>query len=239
MKKKIYSKIIVSSFIIFSIINISCKNTSETKLVYTESDTIKKSVKEKEKDITWTQEMEAARLSERITRSSMKLGSDVSYTRDIFKISKTTQSPVYPDFSDFGSLDTRNLRPAVKEKLNNFCFSLSNIDHSGADAFFSKKYLFNYIFFVKDIETDWKINFGTDYPKDITETETSQKNEDEKEVNGIFTKWIFGEPFVGSEIMQIPVRFYATCGIIDVTVFLNSSGNNEIYQIIIDRWKKV
>ena len=211
----------------------SCKNTSETKLVYTESDTIKKSVKEKEKDITWTQEIEASRLTERITRSSMTLGNDVSYTKDIFKISKTQQAPVYPDLTDFGSLDTRNLQTSVRDKLNKFCKSLSTQNHSGADSYFSKKYLFNYVFFVKDIESEWKKNFGQDYPKESSASDTESEGSD------IFSKWIFGEPFVGSEIIQIPVRFYASCGIIDVTVYLNSSGNNEIYQITINRWKKV
>jgi hypothetical protein len=76
--------------------------------------------------------------------------------------------------------------------------------------------------------------FSYNYPHKKTESESESETEE-----GIFTKWLFGEPFIGSEIIQIPVRFYATCGIIDMTVFLNSSGNNEIYQITINRWKKV
>ena len=231
MKKSLCYKFLIFSLFIFSTAIISCKNTSETKLVYTESDTIKKSVKEKEKDITWTLEIEPKRLIEKITRSSMKLGSDVAYTKDLFKISNTNKAPVYPEFSDFGSLDTRNLKSSVKDKLNNFCKSLSTENHSGADSYFSRKYIFNYVFFVNELESEWKNNFGKEYPREM--------KEEKSEESGIFTKWIFGEPFVGSEIMQIPVRFYATCGIIDVTVYLNSSGNNEFYQITIDRWKKV
>ena len=236
MKKNICSRIIISSLIIFSSLLFSCKNTSETKLVYTESDTIKKSVKEKSQEITWTQELEAERLSQKITRSAMELGPDVPYTKEIFKITKN-QSPVYPDLADFGSLDTRNLRPSVKEKLNNFCTSLASVNHSGEDTHFSRKYLFNYVFFINDLETGWKNNFDKEYPKEKSENEKSE--EEKSEGTNIFTKWTFGEPFIGSEIMQIPVRFYATCGIIDVTVYLNSNGNNEIYQITIDRWKKV
>ena len=231
MKKSLCYKFLIFSLFIFSTALISCKNTSETKLVYTESDTIKKSVKEKEKDITWTQEIEPKRLTEKITRSSMKLGSDVAYTKDLFKISNTNKAPVYPELSDFGSLDTRNLKSSVKDKLNNFCKSLSTENHSGADSYFSRKYIFNYVFFVNELESEWKNNFGKEYPREM--------KEEKSEESGIFTKWTFGEPFIGSEIMQIPVRFYATCGIIDVTVFLNSSGNNEFYQITINRWKKV
>ena len=165
----------------------------------------------------------------------MELGADVQFTRDIFKISKSNQQPVYPDLTDFGSLDTRSLRPAVKEKLNNFCKSFSQIEHSGADSYFSRKYIFNYVFFKNDLENGWKNNFGIEYPQKAAESDKIEKSEE----TALFTKWIIGEPFISSEIMQIPVRFYATCGIIDITVYLNSSGNNEFYQITIDRWKKV
>ena len=231
MKKSYRSHIYIFSLIlIFSVT--ACKNSSETKLVYTEADTIKKSVKEREQDITWTLELESDRLTQRINRSSMEIGSDVPYNKELFKISNKKNQPIYPEFSDFGSLDTRNLRPAVKEKLNNFCSSLSSENHNGADSYFSRKYIFNYVFFVKDLEEGWKIIFEQEYPK-------PKAKENEKPAPGVFTKWTFGEPFIGSEIIQIPVRFYATCGIIDVTVFLNSSGNNEFYQITINRWKKV
>lgn len=227
----------ISIFSVFLMITVfSCKNTSETKLVYTENDTIKQSVKEREQGITWTQELEKDRLSEHINRSSMELGSEVIYNKDLYKISKKNRQPLYPEFSDFGSLDTRNIRPSIKDKLNNFCKNLSSENHSGAEASFSRKYLFNYVFFVKDLEEGWKVHFEEDYPTPSKET---KQKEDEEASFELFTKWTFGEPFVGSEIMQIPVRFYSTCGIIDVTVFLNSSGNNEFYQITINRWKKV
>ena len=219
-----YIYIISSAIILLS--TAACKNTSETKLVYNDNDTIKQAVKEKEQSITWTQELEKERLSQTINRNSIELGLEVPYSKEIFKISKTNQEPVYPELDDFGSLDTRNIRPSIKDKMNNFCSCLSSENHSGADAYFSRKYIFNYVFFIKDLEEGWKNNFEENYPAKI-------------DTDGLFTKWTFGEPFIGSEIMQIPVRFYTTCGIIDVTVFLNSSGNNEFYQITINRWKKV
>ena len=239
MKKslRIYISLFFSVFFIISII--ACNNSAETKLVYTENDTIKQSVKEREQGITWTQELEKERLTTRITRSSMEIGSDVPYNKELFKISKTMQAPVYPDLNDFGSLDTRNIRESVKDKMNNFCSNLSLENHTGADSFFSKKYIFNYVFFIKELEESWKTNFNEEYPKSALPEKKVEEDGAEEPAPGIFTKWTFGEPFIGSEIMQIPVRFYATCGIIDVTVFLNSSGNNEFYQITINRWKKV
>ena len=201
----------------------SCSNAPETKLVYTETDTIKQSVREREQTITWTQELEGEVLSERITKDSMKLGPDVVYGRDIYKISKSTQKPVYPSIEGFGSLDTSNLKISVKEKIEKFCEELSSKDYSGISAYFSSKYLFNYVFFIKDFEEGWKKNFSEELPEE----------------HPYFNKWIYGQPFNGVDIIQIPVRFYADCGTIDMTVFLNSGGNNEFYQITIDRWKKV
>ena len=241
----------IFSSLIFSILFFSCNNTTETKLVYTESDTIKKSVKEKEQTITWTQELEEDRLSQRISRSSMQLGPDVPYSKEVFKITNKNKKVVYPDLPDFGSLDTRNINSNLKEKLNNFCKSLSSENHSGADAFFSRKYIFNYVFFRNDLISGWKENFGKkipeEYNKEIKNIESESKDSDEKnkksekkeELKPLFSKWILGEPFIGAEIMQIPVRFYTDCGIIDMTMFLSSGGNYEFYQITIDRWKKV
>ena len=191
--------------------------------MYTESNTIKQSVKDKEQDITWTLELEGERLTKVINRNSLVIGSDVPYTKDIFKISKDNHSPVYPLAGDFGSLDTRNLSSSVKDKLNTFCQALGAEGYSGADSVFSRKYIFNYVFFINDFEEGWKKNFSKDIP-------APEKR---------FKKWIYGEPFNGAEIIQIPVRFFSDYGTIDMTVFLNANGNNEFYQITIDRWQKV
>lgn len=200
----------------------SCSNTQESKLVYTESNTIKQSVKEKEQEITWTAELEGERLTKRINRNSITIGNDVTYNKDLFKISQKSQNPVFPSITDFGSLDTSRLNPSVKEKVTNFCNSFNSTDFGNSENYFSNKYLFNYVFFLKDFEDGWKANFSETLP---------EKN--------LYNKWILGEPFNGADIIQIPVRFYTTYGTIDVVLFLNSSGNNEFYQITIDRWQKV
>ncbi len=221
LKKVFNSVILIFSFLI-PLLTISCSNTQESKLVYTENNTIKQNVKEREQDITWTMELEGERLTKKINRGSMQLGSDVPYTKDLYKISKTYQRPVYPSIEDFGSLDTRDLRVSVKEKVNTFCTAFASEGHIGADSYFSKKYIFNYVFFLKDFEEGWIKYFG--------KLKTNKSSP--------FKKWLFGEPFNGPDFIQIPVRFYADCGTIDMTMFLNSSGNNEFYQITIDRWQK-
>lgn len=222
LKKNFQFYIILFSFLsLFPSLN-SCKNAQESSVVVTENNTIKKTVKDKELEITWTQELENERLTKSISRDTVQLGPDVSFNKDLYKITNN-KSPVYPYLTDFGSLDTSNMYNSVKEKINQFCQVFSEYEHSGAEEYFSQKYIFNYVFFVKDFEDGWNKYFNTEI------TEESK----------YFNKWIFGEPFNGSDIIQIPVRFYADCGTIDVTVFLNSSGNNEVYQITIDRWQKV
>ncbi len=201
----------------------SCKNSNDTKLVYIESETIKQSVKEKEQGITWTQEIEKDRLTQKIKRNGIEASPEVPFNKDLYKITKNIQNPVYPSYYDFGSLDITNLKPEIKEKLNAFCKAFSSEAHKNASSYFHKKYLFNYIFFENDIDTCWQKNFNVKLPEN----------------SEYFNKWIFGEPFYGDDIIQIPVRFYADCGTIDVMVFLSSGGNNEFYQITIDRWKKV
>ncbi len=222
MKKAFLFPKIITSFLMTSFF-FSCSNGQETKIVYTETDTIKQLVKDKEQTITWTQEIEGSLLTESIRKDSMTIGPDVVYGRELYKISKEIQNPVYPSFSDFGSLDISNLNSSVQEKLNKFCKAFSLKDHKDADNSFSNRYKFNYVFFLKDFEEGWKKNFSENLPKG----------------DKIFTKWIFGQPFNGPDIIQIPVRFYADCGTIDITVFLTAVGNNEFYQITIDRWKKV
>ncbi len=221
-------ELISKTGLIFSLIFLlfSCKNTAETKLIFNETETIKKNVKEREQGITWTQEIEQERLTEYVPRSSAMFGLEVPYTKELFKITKSMQAAVYPNMEDFGSLNLNNLPPLLKEKINKFCEALSLDKHAGAENYFNRKYIFNYVFFVKELEEGWENNFGQTYP---------ELSEDEK----LFTKWTLGEPFIGAEITQIPVRFYTSCGIIDVTLFINSNGNNELYQISINRWKKV
>ena len=249
MKKKFFYLFLISSILLSAAFFISCKNnTTETKLVYTENNTIKQSVKEKEQDITWTLELDEDRLLQDVTRNSVNIDSTVVYNSDLMKIINSYRGPVYPEIEDFGSLDTSRLNPATREKITNFCNAISDTLYSGGDAFFSKKYLFNYVFFRNELISQWEENFGEEFPEDYnkeikkqennTDSEKSDLFETTKKRKPLFNKWIFGAPFIGSELLQIPVRFFTDCGIIDMTLFLSSSGNNEFYQITIDRWKK-
>ena len=222
MKKVSGLSISIFSAIIITCL-VSCSNSQETKLVYTESNTIKQNVKDKEQEITWTIELEGDRLTQTVNRNSMEIGAEVPYNTELFKLTNSKKAAVYPSIEEFGSLDVSNLRKDVKGKVTQFCEAFNSENHGGAESFFSRKYIFNYVFFIKDLEEGFEKNFGKKLP---------EKDE-------VINKWLLGEPFNGNDIIQIPVRFYTDYGTIDMTMFLNSNGNNELYQITIDRWKKV
>ena len=237
-----------SIFLIFSIFALfSCKNTTESKLVYTENDTVKSEIKNREGNITWTFDIEEERLSSNISRTAWPLAENVPYSPDYLRLSKKFQKAVFPELLDFGSLDTSSMRQSAKEKINNFCTKLSSAPLAEAGSFFNSKYIFSYVFFRQELENGWTKNFKQEIPvikapEKKAESEKSDDENSEEEAEPeitIFNKWMIGQPFTGNDIMQIPVRFYCNYGTIDVTIYMNPNGNNEFYQITIDRWEKV
>lgn len=224
--KSILKRFVFSFFALTAILVLSCKNSTETKIIDSETETLKEQVKNREQATTWTLEIESDRLSKKLT-----------YSKDYFKLTKSIQKPVYPELEDFGSLNTININPNIKEKINTFCTKLSEFKEAEIISLFSHKYIFNYVFFSQDFKKGWKENFGSEFPEPAEESKDENEEEDEKKT--LFTKWLLGEPFNGSNIIQLPVRFYCNYGTIDVTIYMNPNGNNEFYQITIDRWVKV
>ena len=290
MGKKVFLNSIFSLSVLLPLMFIfSCNNSSESKLAYADIDTVKETVKQREVEIAWTKELEPGRLSENLDAGVIFADENMTADPDLVKIIKDYNNPVYPELLDFGVLDSTSLSYSARERINNFCSSLSLDIYSGPEMYFSNSYIFNYVFFKNDFIGGWLENFDEDYPlteklakenrekrqknkqiedrkkqKEQQEKERAeriangeateedlilQKNEtkieDEKEeipevfeeVN-IFDKWIIGQPFIGPEIVQVPVRFYCKQGTVDVTLYINQIKQNSIYQITIDRWIK-
>lgn len=265
MRKFIFfSSILISAFLI------GCSNSNESKLSYTDVDTIKEIVKERELDVTWTKEVEGARLTQDISSAAEpKISEDVPYTAHTIKILPSYKESVYPSISNFGSLNDSNLTPEKREFINNFCKSISENIYSGPDGYFKSSYIFNYVFFKNELIEKWPEMFESDFPftkEEIDKAiayENQKKQEEEDEKNGIkkpakkdkdkekekpeeipvmpspvFTKWILGEPFIGDDILQLPVRFFTKNGSIDVTMIMSPKSENSVYQVTIDRWEK-
>jgi len=206
------------------LLSLSCKNASESKLEYSENQTIKSQVQNKEDKITWTLELEPDRLTRSLSKDKLMISPDVLFSTDILKISDAFQKPVFPELSDFGKLRTVEFQNQLESRIDDFCSKFSENKIIELQSFFNNPYIFNYVFFVKDLKEGWKLNFEQEYPE---------------EAEQLFTKWIFGEPFMGSQIIQLPLRFYCDYGTIDVTIYIDSNENHGFYQILIDRWGKI
>jgi len=212
---------------IFLFFTLSCNNEAEQKLTFLEEDTIKKSVKTKESNITWSKEIEGERLSQDLSPVNSKVSSEVEYNMDVMKVLPDFQKPQYPEFENFGKLDISELNYSAKEKIVQFCTDFSKGSNSSVQSYFNNQYIFNYVFFMDEIKKDWITEFGEEYPEKMEEEQV------------LFDKWILGQPFMGEEIIQIPVRFYCKQGTLDITLYLNSKKQYSIYQITINRWEKV
>ncbi len=224
-----------SSFVFFVFIlflSASCSNAGASKLSYTDVDTIKEVVKEREAQVSWTKDIEGELLGQSLAPDAALYEKDIKYTHLLAKINKQKLQPVYPEYPEFALLDTRLLPVKAKESVQNFCQALSEDFYNKPQSYFDNSYIFNLVFFRDEFEKDWKEHFGEDFPI------TPKKNEGaEVEQSALFTKWLLGEPFIGQEITQVPVRFYCNRGTVDVTLYLNKK--TLIYQVSVERWGKI
>ena len=126
MKKTWYSAFFILSSMLISANFFSCKNnTTETKLVYTENNTIKQAVKNKEQEITWTIEIAPERLQQDFSRASANISPEILFNVDLIKVRSNDKAPVFPELDDFGSLDLSKLKPEAKERIIKVCEALS------------------------------------------------------------------------------------------------------------------
>ena len=233
MKSRLFYFPIILFILSFAIF--SCNNANEPKIEESTTDTLKSQVENRQKEITWTKELEANRLSSSLQYKNQIINNNISITRNLLNVVQNVNLPVYPELSGFSSLDTSLLPKSVRDNVESFCLAFSKNPFKGAESYFNSDYLFNFVFFRNDLITLWKTNFGTDFP--LTQEDDS---EGEAENNlQLFDKWIFGQPFLGEEIIQLPVRFYCKDGTIDVKIYINRLKSNTINQICIEKWSRV
>lgn len=259
-------RVIILFIIFISSIFLACSNSQDSKLSYTDVDTIKEIVKDREVDVIWTKEVEGERLDKDISRYiEKKIGEDVPFTPSTIKILPSYKESVYPSIQTFGSLNSSNLPEEKRNYINDFCKSISDNIFSGPDGYFKASYMFNYVFFSNELVEKWPLMFEEDFPFTKEEMEKAVAAEKEKqqaledEKNGIkkpdskndkkseeeikmpdplFTRWILGEPFIGDDLLQLPVRFFTKNGSLDVTMYMSPKSENSVYQVTIDRWEK-
>lgn len=228
--------------ILISALLIGCSNQAESKLTYTNTETVKDVVKERELDIRWTKEIEGSRLNENISSSNL-MAANVDFLPSTIKIIKNYNEPVYPSIESFGNLDVSNLSEQLETDISDFCKALADNIYAGPEKYFKENYIFNLVFFKKDLMEKWPVFFEEDFPvkPDDFKKEQDDSNKEQETVDPdpIFTKWYLGQPFIGETITEVPVRFFSKNGKIDVTIFISTQGgNNSIYQVTINRWEK-
>ena len=151
MKKKYISALVVFHIIVFLPLLFSCNNSSAGKLAYTDTETVRSSIERKESEISWTKEMEGDLLSTRHDKNEMIDNMAITFTPDIAKILLEYNQPQYPEFEDFGKLDVSNCSDDCLRKIEEFLTLISEDIYSNADSYFNNDYVFNFIFFRKEL----------------------------------------------------------------------------------------
>ncbi len=216
-----------------------------------ELDTLKAFLSEKGEDTIWTKELEAEILSYELRDETYKIGSNIELNSEVYNLFTGLKYAAYPDLYDFGSLDSSKLSESISASISEFLNSISKEPYTEKDNYFEKKYMFNYIFFLDNLKNNWKEKINKDFPtlEDYKKTEEvieiekdDDGNEIEKKVekpislDPLFTNWVFGEPFINDEIIQLPVRVYISKKYFDINLYIKNKESYPIYNIYIVKW---
>ena len=206
MKKNSYFLAVV--FILFSF---SCTNNQES-VLKNQNNTLKNTISEKTKNVTWTKEIEGNRLNENIVKNEIA-NKNVSLSPEFFSSINNYKKDTYPELKNGTSLDISQVNKDLLEYVNNFsndfCKGIENIEN-----YINSSYIFNYIFFLSDF-------------KSIFDDE-----------NQTFDKFLLCQPFISEELIQFPIRFYNKKDYIDLSVYINYSSGYNVFQIEIAGWEK-
>ena len=181
---QILNKAIFVSTLLFIFIFPACNNASESKLAYTDKETVRDIINQKESEISWTKELDPERLSEKYSNDDLIDKETITFTPDIAKVLKNFDKKVYPELIDFGKLDTSALSYSVLDKVNNFCSAVSSDIYSGPETYFHSNYKFNYVFFKNDLIDNWEKNFSEEFPFSLEyANEIKEKKQNNDQIN--------------------------------------------------------
>ena len=180
---------------IVSISFFSCSNAAdlqETAAQEGEMKTLKNIISGNESNISWTGELEGDRLYFDVYRDAEYVSSEVALTPTVVNVAGGLGKAVYPELQGFGSLDTSSMPYDIKVLVNDFAKALSANVYEGPEKFFDEKYIFNYVFFRRDMINDWKKFFGVDFPQalslevynDLKSSNNTEKSSDNTGKNG-------------------------------------------------------
>lgn len=225
-------KLSISLLTVLLFFMVACSPNSTGITVYEENDTLRTYIKNKESQILWTKALNEKALTYDI--AVIEGISDTSNcTLDGLKTLRNFSAPVYPYLKDFAKLDLAELpvdqlnftNEIVETLLKGFDFSLA--------PFFQESYIFNCVFFMEDYRAAIQELFSTDKKvlNRISRKENNESSENE-EIENLFSKYYVGQPAIGYNITQVPVRLVSKYGYIDLELLLSTE--NEIKLIKID-----
>ena len=220
MKIKSISIIIVSSLLLTAV---SCANSHTVILSDNAGETLRSQSDKKNREILWTRELESMRLVQDITHTD-SVDKAVKLTPKSIVVSSVQARPVYPFIDGFGSLDTSLITQDIRNVLDTFCRNVST--GLNADMCMADGCLYSYVLFTDDLKSGWKSSFEEDIPE-VSENVP------------LFTRMIYGAPFIDAADYEIPVRFECSEGYIDILLYFEKKGSDyKINQIEIQKWGK-
>lgn len=244
-------KFIIFTFSIFSVLFFSCSNNDVIDEADVEYNTLKNILTEKGDDTIWTKELENDILTYDLTDKSLTVGSNIDISSEIYNLFIKTRNPAYPELFNFGSLNSSALNDSMISSINTFLAAVAKEPYSEKNTCFEEKYIFNYVFFLNNIKSNWKSKFNIDFPtaedyqkkEEVIETEEAEDGSlVEKKVEktvmlpDLFETWVFGEPFINEDIIQVPVRVFVSRKYFDINLYMKNKDGYPIYNINIIKW---
>lgn len=169
---------IISISIIANFISCTNPNTTDTELTELNLRSTAKSYSSK---TTWTNEIEGEKLTAKVPAADGIETSLSASPQNIFASgNESSYSPVYPEITDFATLDTSSLDSGALSTLDGFCNSITN--NKDAVPFIAKDQLYTLVIFLYDFKSEEK---------------------------PLFSSYVLGKPFIGDdETIECPARFY-------------------------------
>ncbi|MBQ5998757.1 MAG: hypothetical protein IJL70_04725 [Treponema sp.] len=209
------------ALIFLSSVFISCSAGQGNEKIFSDTNTIKELTETREKELLWTRELESVRLL-LDTKKNPVVQDNIALEPVVMIGAQSGKEPVYPMLDDFGSLDTSLISKEMKVFLDATCNAISKWQPSEISV--DSNSVYSVVLFKYDIENQWKNNFSVSFP--VIEDKLK-----------LFSGWIYGNPFVGDDYIQIPVRFFSKYGSVDILLIFTTS----VYKITgiqIQKWER-
>ncbi len=200
----------VFSLPLFSFVLFSCSNSADEKIQAAAFETLKEETLEIDSKITWTEEMEKGRLSEKL-KMPEGLGSKVR--KSVLSVSavKNQKEDIFPSLAGFGSLDTRLIPLNLKSAISAFCEAFSR--NENLSSFSRKESLYNFALFgydLNEIFPEYALFFSSE-AKNETSDENSKVDSGklEKSEKKFFDSCKIGEPFIDGANYEVPLILFS------------------------------